>query len=127
MVSLSEKGHDSQEAALQLIHRAPKPITILLSRLDANGRFKDSNTRLLCQIRPLTHNLFFEIRSEFVIGHLHRLSKEMTRNKVRKKSSSRRDTETSTRDACATQTTRDARTTRSFHSIGQQLRDSLKR
>lgn len=77
------KRDDSQEAASQFVNLAPKPITILLLRLDANGRVKDSNTHLLCQIRPFPHNLFFEIRSEFVIRHACRLSKEVMRNKVR--------------------------------------------
>jgi hypothetical protein len=40
------KGDDSQEAALQFVNGGPKPITILLLRLDANGRFDDPNAHL---------------------------------------------------------------------------------
>jgi len=63
------KRHDSQEAALQFVNGRPKPITILLLRLDTNGRLDDSNAHLFAQIRPFPQNLFFEIRSELVIRH----------------------------------------------------------
>jgi len=69
------KGHDSQEAALQFVNGRPKPITILLLRLDTNGRLDDSNAHLFAQIRPFPHNLFFEIRGEFIVRHACRLSK----------------------------------------------------
>jgi hypothetical protein len=40
------KRDDSQEASLELVDRAPKPITIQLLQFDANGRFDDSNAHL---------------------------------------------------------------------------------
>jgi hypothetical protein len=63
------KRDNSQEATLQFVDFAPKPITILFLWLNTNGRFDDLNAHLLCQVWSLPQNLIFEIRSEFVIRH----------------------------------------------------------
>jgi len=69
------KRNNSQEAPLQLIDFGPKPISVVLLRLDSNRRLKDANAHLLRQIWSLPHHLIFKVRRKTVSRHPRSLSK----------------------------------------------------
>ena len=69
------KRDDPQEASLQLTDFSPKPISILLLRLDSNRRFNDTDANVLRYVWPLSHHLIFEVQRKRVRWRACSLSK----------------------------------------------------